>query len=95
MNLPREKVTGPIPERRRPGSRRNSRHEIRMSYGFHSSERINRRRTKISIHRRSRSHSVTVVHPVFTLHFRARSPRAFRLLEARTGYHRVGLFTVL
>lgn len=40
---------------------RNSRHQIRMSYGFHSSERINRRRTKISIHDRSRSHYVTVV----------------------------------
>lgn len=44
----------------RPPPTRNSRHEIRMSYGFHSSERINRRRTKISIHVRSRSHSVTV-----------------------------------
>lgn len=42
------------------GRHRAVTHEIRMSYGFHSSERIKRRRTKISIHVRSRSHSVTV-----------------------------------
>lgn len=84
MNLPREKVAGPIAERRRPVSRRNSRHEIRMSYGFHSSERINRADGRKFQFTTDLDHTLSLS----LSRLRARGPRAFRLLEARTGYRR-------
>lgn len=58
-----------------------------MSYGFHSSERIKRRRTKISIHVRSRSHSVTVAPFPRNLHVAA-CARFGLNLESDRGYLR-------